>query len=35
VVKRVLDIMADKNVFKFNLITTLEAAKINLAEIQK
>ena len=35
VVKRVLDIMADKNVFKFNLITTLEAARINLAEIQK
>jgi biopolymer transport protein ExbD len=35
VVKKVLDIMADKNVFKFNLITTLEAAKINLAEIQK
>ena len=35
VVKRVLDIMADKNVFKFNLITTLEADKINLAEIQK
>jgi biopolymer transport protein ExbD len=35
VVKRVLDIMADKNVFKFNLITTLESAKINLAEIQK
>jgi biopolymer transport protein ExbD len=35
VVKRVLDIMADKNVFKFDLITTLEAAKINLAEIQK
>jgi biopolymer transport protein ExbD len=35
VVKRVLDIMADKNVFKFNLITTLEAVRINLAEIQK
>lgn len=34
-VQKVLDIMADKNVFKFNLITTLEAAKINLAEIQK
>jgi biopolymer transport protein ExbD len=33
VVKRVLDIMADKNVFKFNLITTLEAVKnTNLAE---
>jgi len=35
VVKKVLDIMADKNVFKFNLITTLESAKINLADIQK
>jgi biopolymer transport protein ExbD len=35
VVKRVLDIMAEKNVFKFNLITSLEAVKINLAEIQK
>ncbi len=35
VVKRVLDIMADKNVFKFNLITTLEAVKTNLAEIKK
>jgi biopolymer transport protein ExbD len=35
VVKRVLDIMAEKNVFKFNLITSLEAAKINIAEIQK
>jgi biopolymer transport protein ExbD len=35
IVKKVLDIMADKNVFKFNLITTLEAAKINLADIQK
>jgi biopolymer transport protein ExbD len=35
VVRRVLDIMADKNVFKFNLITTLESAKINIAEIQK
>ena len=35
VVKRVLDIMSDKNVFKFNLITTLEAVRINLAEIQK
>src|SRR5450759_1009546 len=34
-VKKVLDIMADKNVFKFNLITSLEAAKINIAEIQK
>jgi biopolymer transport protein ExbD len=35
VVKKVLDIMADRNVFKFNLITTMEAVKINLAEIQK
>jgi biopolymer transport protein ExbD len=35
IVKKVLDIMADKNVYKFNLITNLEAAKINLAEIQK
>jgi biopolymer transport protein ExbD len=35
VVKKVLDIMADRNVFKFNLITTLEAVKINLADIQK
>ena len=35
IVKKVLDIMADKNVYKFNLITSLEAAKINLAEIQK
>ena len=35
VVQKVLDIMADKNVFKFNLITTLEAAKINLQEIQQ
>ncbi len=35
VVQKILDIMAEKNVFKFNLITTLEAAKINLAEIQK
>ncbi len=36
VVKRVLDIMADKNVFKFNLITSLEAAgKITIADKQK
>jgi biopolymer transport protein ExbD len=35
VVKKVLDIMAEKNVFKFNLITTLEAVKIDIAEIQK
>jgi biopolymer transport protein ExbD len=35
VVKRVLDIMADKNVFKFDLITTLEAVKTNLTETKK
>jgi biopolymer transport protein ExbD len=35
IVQKVLDVMADKNVFKFNLITTLEAAKINLQEIQQ
>ena len=34
-VKRVLDIMQDKNVKQFNLITSLDAVKINLAEIQK
>jgi biopolymer transport protein ExbD len=34
-VKKVLDIMQEKNVNKFNLITSLEAAKINVAEIQK
>jgi biopolymer transport protein ExbD len=34
-VKKVLDIMQDKNVNKFNLITSLEATKLNLAEIQK
>ena len=34
-VQKILDIMADRNVFKFNLITSLEAAPINLAEIQK
>ena len=35
VVKRVLDIMQDKNVKQFNLVTNLDAVKINLAEIQK
>ena len=35
IVKKVLDIMQDKNVYRFNLITSLEAAKINIAEIQK
>ncbi len=34
-VKKVLDIMQDKNVNKFNLITSLEAVKINLEEIQQ
>jgi biopolymer transport protein ExbD len=34
-VKKVLDTMADKNVYKFNLITSLEAATINLEEIQQ
>jgi Biopolymer transport protein ExbD/TolR. len=34
-VKKVLDIMQDKNVKQFNLITNLDAVKINLAEIQK
>jgi len=35
IVKKVLDILQDKNVNRFNLITSLEAAKINIAEIQK
>ncbi|MCE5347453.1 MAG: biopolymer transporter ExbD [Bacteroidales bacterium] len=35
IVKKVLDILQEKNVNKFNLITSLEAAKINLEEIQK
>ena len=35
VVKRVLDIMADKNVFKFNLITTLEAVQTHVTETKK
>jgi biopolymer transport protein ExbD len=35
VVKKVLDILQEKNVNKFNLITSLEAVKINLEEIQK
>jgi biopolymer transport protein ExbD len=35
VVKKVLDILQDRNVSRFNLITNLEAAKINLEEIQK
>jgi biopolymer transport protein ExbD len=35
IVQKVLDIMQEKNVNKFNLITSLEAVKINLEEIQK
>jgi len=35
VVKKVLDILQEKNVNRFNLITSLEATKINLAEIQQ
>ena len=35
IVKKVLDIMQDKNVSRFNLITSLESAKINIDEIQK
>jgi biopolymer transport protein ExbD len=34
-VKKVLDIMQDRNVNRFNLITSLEAAKINLDEIKQ
>jgi biopolymer transport protein ExbD len=35
VVKKVLDILQDYKVSRFNLITSLEAAKINVAEIQQ
>jgi len=35
VVEKVLDILQDKNVNRFNLITSLEAATINLDEIQQ
>jgi biopolymer transport protein ExbD len=35
IVKKVLDILQDKNVNRFNLITSLEAAHINIEEIQK
>ena len=35
IVKKVLDVMQERNVNKFNLITSLEAAKINLEEIQQ
>ncbi|MCU0472449.1 MAG: biopolymer transporter ExbD [Bacteroidales bacterium] len=34
-VKKVLDILQEKNVNRFNLITSLEATKINLEEIQQ
>ena len=34
-VEKVLDILQDKNVNRFNLITSLEAAKINLDEIKQ
>lgn len=35
VVKKVLDVLQDRLVNRFNLITSLEAAKINLEEIQQ
>jgi biopolymer transport protein ExbD len=35
IVKKVLSILQEKNVKRFNLITSLEAAKINLEEIQQ
>lgn len=35
IVEKVLDILQEKNVNRFNLITSLEAAKINLEEIQQ
>jgi biopolymer transport protein ExbD len=35
VVKKVLDILQERNVSRFNLITSLEAVKINLEEIQQ
>ena len=34
-VKKVMDILQDRNVNRFNLITSLEAAKINIEEIQQ
>jgi len=34
-VKKVLDILQEKNVNRFNLITSLEATRINLEEIQQ
>jgi len=35
IVKKVLDILKEKNVRQFNLITSLEAAKINIEEIKQ
>lgn len=35
IVEKVLDILQEKNVNRFNLITSLEATKINLEEIQQ
>lgn len=35
IVEKVLDILQEKNVSRFNLITSLEATKINLEEIQQ
>ena len=35
IVKKTLDILQERNVNRFNLITNLEATKINLEEIQK
>jgi biopolymer transport protein ExbD len=35
IVKKVLDILQEKNVNRFNLITSLETAKINLEEIRQ
>jgi biopolymer transport protein ExbD len=35
IVKKVLDIMQEKNVSRFNLITSLESIRINIDEIQK
>jgi hypothetical protein len=35
IVQKVLDILQDKNVNRFNLITSLEAVRINLDEIQR
>lgn len=35
IVKKVLDILQDKNVNKFSLITSLESTKVNLEDIEK